>query len=244
MNNQEAGKPLRITVAEAFRQVSEIILSNVDKTRYPDNVALFSSAPLREVWEEEGEPTEAWEEREDGKQIALANLKASFLAFCQAMGTKPRNLHNPWAADSYTGEDGIQDFRHDISYEDFELWSAPYRLPIRHFDGIPRTDQEATSKPTSSAAAKSLSAGLGWKLKPLERVHVLSGIIYDILKAAYVAGRPRPTARDVLDELERNPHADVISVFPDGIKYRSNTETKTADVGMIGKRISRLTFQE
>lgn len=129
----------RITVAEAFRRLQEAIRSNNDFGRYPDHKELFSSTTMRdvnEVWVE-NEPTKAHLEKTSGKDIAVAKLNESFLAFCAATGVTPRNLHDPWASKAYTGS-GSEPFAYDIAIFEYQNWAAPYLEPtITRSHGAP-----------------------------------------------------------------------------------------------------------
>ncbi|WPC65679.1 hypothetical protein SBP18_14425 [Rhodoferax ferrireducens] len=62
-------------------------------------------------------------------------------------------------------------------------------------------------------------AGPGWSLKTsLERAPGYRWPLYQVLKAAHIAGQPCPHARNVLDTWAINPPLD-LQVMPDGVKY-------------------------
>lgn len=83
---------------------------------------------------------------------------------------------------------------------------------------------------------------LSWPLTKPNRFQGYRKPLYDHLKAAHIAGKTRPTARDVLDDWKLNRPADVAEVSNDGLKYYDTRgNTKAADLAAIRKSIERLT---
>jgi hypothetical protein len=122
--------------------------------------------------------------------------------------------------------------------------TLPNMLKDAAQDPVDATTKKADAVPPQSDASRTASGSSTWVLKKPERVHVLTDIIYSILKAAYDAGQRCPTARDVIDDLRNNPQPDIVEVGRDEIKYLNDKRgTNTADLDAIRKRIERLTTQ-
>jgi hypothetical protein len=65
--------------------------------------------------------------------------------------------------------------------------------------------------------------------------------LYDAVKAAYSAGLPVPTARDVLEAFQAKRPPEVVEVMNDGLKYYDGEgNIKFADRSAIKKAIQRL----
>jgi hypothetical protein len=81
-----------------------------------------------------------------------------------------------------------------------------------------------------------------WSLNMPKRFQGYGKPLYDNLKAAHVAGKTRPTARNVLDDWKLNRPADVAEVSNDGLKYYdASGNTKPADLAALRKAIERMT---
>jgi hypothetical protein len=93
---------------------------------------------------------------------------------------------------------------------------------------------------SASDGAELNNAGIGWSLKAIERVPGYRWPLYQVLKAAYIAGQPCPKARDVLHTWETKPHPDV-QVMPGGLKYNDGLgKPKEADLKAIQQAIKNL----
>lgn len=99
--------------------------------------------------------------------------------------------------------------------------------------------------PASAAVPLAVTAGTAtpaWSLSAPKRYQGYRRPLYVILKAAHVANRPCPTAREVLDAFKKAKPDEVISVMPDGMNYYdANGNSKSATLDSIAKAISRLT---
>lgn len=84
-------------------------------------------------------------------------------------------------------------------------------------------------------------AGPGWKLKTsIERAPGYRWPLYQVLKAAHMAGQPCPKARDVLTTWTVRPPPDV-QVMPDGVKYNDGLgNPKEANLKAIQQAIKGL----
>lgn len=88
----------------------------------------------------------------------------------------------------------------------------------------------------------SMTTGPEWKIKRPTRFQGYGKPLYDFLKAAHTAGKPRPSARDFLDGLKSNRPPDVVEVTDNGLKYYdAQGSTKPADLEAIRKTIARMT---
>ena len=120
-----------------------------------------------------------------------------------------------------------------------DLIDAPFacRLP----EAEPVQESQATTPSPAPVAAASASGGMNWTLNRPQRFPGYSKPLYDLLKAAHIAGKPSPKARDVLDKWKENPPPDVVAVTDNGLKYYdANGNTKPADLEAIRKAIDRM----
>lgn len=83
--------------------------------------------------------------------------------------------------------------------------------------------------------------GPGWSLKTsIKRAPGYRWPLFQTLKAAHVAGKPCPKARDVLDTWTMKPPPDV-QVMPDGVKYNDGLgKPKEANLKAIQQAIKNL----
>ena len=81
----------------------------------------------------------------------------------------------------------------------------------------------------------------GWSIKTsIERAPGYRSELIQVLKAAHIAGKPCPKARDVLDTWKANPPID-LQVMPEGVKYNDGLgNLKEADLKAIGQAIKNL----
>lgn len=149
-------KAERITVAEAFRRLTELIEQHGDEGRFPDHLRLYSSVFMHEEGQEQ-QPLRAANisriERKSGREMAIEGLGAEFLSFCVKAGVTPRHLHFPWGEHSYSSMD--ENFSYDISYDEFERWAAPYRqstTPWKHNGQDTSNNKSAPSEPAPAPA--------------------------------------------------------------------------------------------
>lgn len=90
--------------------------------------------------------------------------------------------------------------------------------------------------------AENENNGPGWTLTTPKRFQGYGKPLFDYLKGAHSAGKPCPTARNVLDDWKLNRPADVAEVSNDGLKYYdASGNTKPADLAAIRKAIERMT---
>lgn len=86
------------------------------------------------------------------------------------------------------------------------------------------------------------SNGTGWAMVRPKRYPGYRKPLYDLMKAALIAGQPCPNARDVLDAWKLNPPLEVFEVTNDGLKYYdANGNAKSADLAAIRRAIERMT---
>lgn len=98
-----------------------------------------------------------------------------------------------------------------------------------------------TEPPAPPVAAVGASGSMNWTLNKPQRFQGYSKPLYDLLKAAHIAGQPCPKARDVLDKWKENPPLDVATVTDNGLKYYdAQGNTKPADLEAIRKAIDRM----
>ena len=109
--------------------------------------------------------------------------------------------------------------------------------------------QAATSNPVPvPVVAESASAGVDtvngpdWVLARPSRFPGYRKPLYDLLKAAQIAQKPRPTAYDVLDEWKIRKPAGIVEVLDGEMKFEdSKGKQCTANTEAIRKAIDRMT---
>ncbi len=105
----------------------------------------------------------------------------------------------------------------------------------------PDQSKPATEPPAIDGPAPQTTMQ-AWSLKGPKRFQGYGKPLYDFLKAAHIAGKPRPNARDVLDSWKSNQPHDVVEVTDNGLKYYdAKGNTKPADLEAIRKAIGRRT---
>lgn len=81
-----------------------------------------------------------------------------------------------------------------------------------------------------------------WSLERPKRFQGYRKPLYDLLKAEHAAGKPKPSARYVLDKWKEKPPIEVPEVTNNGLKYYdTNGNTKSAELEAISKTIGRMT---
>lgn len=144
----------RITVAEAFRRLTDVITSNENEKRFPDHLLVYTT-------EEQGRATSPAElteaprrmrvERKSGKEMAVEQLRSAFASFCKQSNVTPRSLLNPWGAAPYV--DHSQDYTYDISFDEYEAWAQPYQQQTTPRGSPDKKD--ISSGPVGTASARS-----------------------------------------------------------------------------------------
>lgn len=88
----------------------------------------------------------------------------------------------------------------------------------------------------------SISSPTAWTVRRPQRFRGYGEPLYLLLAAAYREGRPRPTARDVLEAWRNNKPAALAKVLQDGFDYYdAGGDTKPANLEAIRKAIGRMT---
>lgn len=100
------------------------------------------------------------------------------------------------------------------------------------------TQLTATHEPVVSYASNAPA----WKVNPPLRYGGYSLPLYRLLVAANQEGKPRPTARDVLEAWRIDAPAEIAKMLMDGFDYYdANGNTNTAGIDAIRKAIGRMT---
>lgn len=119
---------------------------------------------------------------------------------------------------------------------------------VRDLDLVNSADLETWLKPKPKQAPQETpptEAAPDWcPIKP-KRQDDLSAAIYKALKAAHECGKPRPKARELLDQWQSALPAGIEKVLTDGVDYLDGKGQpgKTADLKAIKKRIERMSQQ-
>lgn len=127
------------------------------------------------------------------------------------------------------------DYGHGIvAIEELVTWGRSRLPPFDFNPPAPVADASDGHVPLTKAPA--------WNLKRPTRFQGYGKPLYDFLKAAHIAGKPKPTARDLLDAWKIKPPPDVFEVTDNGLKYYdAKGNTKPADLDAIRKAIGRMT---
>lgn len=169
----------------------------------------------------------------------------------------------------YPPDGVVRGFYEEAYWNDLNAWlakheprvkhrfEAPHGLPIEAIplssspqDAIPLEDETHTV--SMKAAAHSLTSKamqqpqepdvIAWDLRRPNRMDTLQAMIYRVIKTAHDAGRPKPRAREVMDEIAAAKPSDFIQIIGGDLEYYdSDGNSKTATAQAIEKRIGRLT---
>jgi hypothetical protein len=96
--------------------------------------------------------------------------------------------------------------------------------------------------PTPPVVTEGASGATAWTVNKPERYRGYSVPLHRLLAAAHREGKPRPSARDVIEELRVNRPAEIAQVLPDSFDYYdSEGNTKSANMRAVTKAIGRMT---
>lgn len=100
-------------------------------------------------------------------------------------------------------------------------------------------------QPAMESSSKATVVNLpDWELRKPKRAYSYAYPLYLFLQEAHAAGRPRPTAREVVEAWTEKWPKEVAKVLADGFDYYdANGDTKWADLDAIRKAIGRMTVQ-
>lgn len=83
-----------------------------------------------------------------------------------------------------------------------------------------------------------------WPLEYPAKIYGYTLELYRVLKAAHDAGKPRPTARDVLDSWAASKPPNILEVMTDEFKYQdSNGDVKPTSIKALRTAIGRMTSE-
>ncbi|WP_208616340.1 hypothetical protein [Acidovorax carolinensis] len=100
----------------------------------------------------------------------------------------------------------------------------------------------ATAVTPAAPVESSASSAPAWTVTKPQRYSGYAAPLHRLLVTAHREGRPRPTARDVLEAWRINKPAEIAKVLPDGFDYYdANGNAKPASLEAIRKSINRLT---
>lgn len=104
------------------------------------------------------------------------------------------------------------------------------------------TSDGANSAPTQPAGAKSVPLA-GWTLTKPKRFQGYTEPLYLLLEAAFVAGKPRPTARDALQAFAKVQPSQIAKVIEGESLdyYLASGKTKSANLKAIAAAITGMT---
>jgi len=138
-----------------------------------------------------------------------------------------------------------------VTAQDFAAWLAregmePAPLVCEWFEHQGVTSPAPTPARTAATPApvveNSASNAPGWPLTKPKRFHEYTAPLYRLLVAAQREGKPRPTARDVLEAWRTNMPHEIAKVLSDGFDvYDAKGNTKAVDLEAVRKAIGRMT---
>lgn len=114
-------------------------------------------------------------------------------------------------------------------------------IPVE-FRALANSDSESSSIELNPKIDFSESLEkVNWKIKKIRRTTCYRNIILDILKSRFANSESVPTAREVIDILQKNKPYEIHEVMSNSIKYYSEDgNIKTADLDSIHKTIRNL----
>lgn len=164
--------------------------------------------------------------------ITRTFIDADFPALCARLGIVPTNKFRPVRTD-YPNMPEI-DEHWTIAHDEFVKLAALHGLFVEIGD--------APEPQTLPVGAESASGETAWAVTTPQRYHGYSSPLHRLLTAAHRQGKPRPSARDALEEWRANTPAEIAKVQTDGIDYYdSQGNTKYASLEAIRKAIDRMT---
>lgn len=135
-----------------------------------------------------------------------------------------------------------------VTRADVNLWldakGVGYRWAPEHNSlatvAVPREQVDPHPETTFLELGHAAPHVAHWSLKSIQRAPGYRWPLYQVLKAALIAGRPIPKPRDVLAIWKLSPPPDV-QVMPDGVKYNDGTGSpKEANLKAIQQAIKNL----
>jgi hypothetical protein len=115
---------------------------------------------------------------------------------------------------------------------------------VEQLKALETTRRDAPSEAAQPAplAVDSPRHASTWTVKKPQRYHGYGAPLYRLIAAAHHDGRPRPTARDVVDAWRVNKPAEIFQVLSDGFDYYdAKGDIKAASLETIRKTIQRMT---
>ena len=135
-----------------------------------------------------------------------------------------------------------------VTAQDFAAWLAsegvtPSPLVAEWFkhQGV-ASPAPAPAQHAAAPVADSASNAPAWTVTKPQRYSGYAAPLHRFLAAAHREGKPRPTARDVLEAWRSERPAGIAKVLADGFDYfDANGDEKAADLEAIRKAIGRMT---
>ena len=136
-----------------------------------------------------------------------------------------------------------------ITAQDFSAWlaaqgEAPGPLALLWFkaQGVGSTPMPTTPEPQAVPATNSASNSTTWEVTKPQRFNSYGAPLHRLLLDMQRDGKPRPTARDVVEAWRIEKPAEIEKVLQDGFDYYdAKGNTKPANLEAIRKAIARMT---
>ena len=188
------------------------------------------------LWPDDGTDDESWEINHGTCRMhSEARIK-------QAAQSGSLPLKHPSSFESLEWTSGQAWKLGLVTINDLRAYVADRGITVVVSDAPEQADTKPQPTPEPTPVVQlPVKHGPGWTLKPsLERSPGYRWPLYQILKAAHIAGQPCPKPREVLEIWKLHPPPDV-QVMPDGVKYNDGLgNPKEANLRAIGKAIKYL----
>jgi len=174
--------------------------------------------------------------REHAAAVLLACVSNLYL---QSNFDLPRTGNNPPPLSKVEADELARMTRDTVT--DYAASYLPEREAAALVAAYEKAAPEQSPATPAPVVAVGASGGMNWTLNKPERFQGYGKPLYDLLKAAHIAGQPCPKARDVLDAWKLKHPPEVFEVTNEGLKYYdAKGNPKPADLEAIRKRIDRM----
>ena len=186
-------------------------------------------------------------------ELARARLKARFGAFEQfrftvdslpagaAIMARAALMPAPWTVGLSLGLDEAARQIDAHLLRLIDEW-AQHEAPARQIPVLEGLQPLAAEPQAAPVVADSASNAPAWTVTKPQRYSGYAAPLHRFLAAAHREGKPRPTARDVLEAWRSERPAGIAKVLADGFDYfDANGDEKAADLEAIRKAIGRMT---
>lgn len=139
-------------------------------------------------------------------------LDESFPETCKELGVEPRYMFNP----TRRGYSGVKDDPvYVLLHEDFVKVAKRYEVLV----GVGQVELQPAIQSTTHGAANDAQDGQSWSIGPIKRYSGYRGALERALRAAKSAGRPCPTAVEIMNQWRENRPAEIHKILAKSFEY-------------------------